>query len=118
MWFLICDQDSKFTACFDEVFASIGAEVIRTPVRSPKANALAGRWVRPVREDCLDHLLVVSRRHLEAVLGEYVEHYDRARPHRGLALVPPHRAAVAGNPGKVHHHHHLGGLVHEYDRAA
>ena len=78
--FLIRDRDTKFTANFDNVFASIGAETILTPVRSPKANAFAERWVRTAREDCLDHLLVVSRRHLERILDEYVAHYNRARP--------------------------------------
>ena len=87
--FLVRDRDTKFTASFDEVFASIGAETILTPVRSPNANAFAERWVRTVREDCLDHLLVVSGRHLERVLAEYVTHYNRGRPHRSLDLTPP-----------------------------
>ena len=91
--FLIRDRDTKFTASFDEVFASIGAETILTPVRAPSANAFAERWVRTVREDCLDHLLVLSRRHLERVLAEYVEHYNRARPHRSLDLTPPQPSA-------------------------
>ena len=75
--FLIRDRDAKFTVSFDEVFASIGAEPIPTPVRAPNANAFAERWVRTVREDCLDHLLVISKGHLERVLGEYVVHYNR-----------------------------------------
>ena len=78
--FLVRDRDTKFTAGFDEVFASVGAETILTPVRSPDANAFAERWGRTVREDCLDHVLVLSRRHLEIVLGEYVEHYNGADP--------------------------------------
>lgn len=68
--FLVRDRDTKFTATFDRVFASIGAEAILTPVRSPRANTFAERWVRTVREDCLDHLLVLSRRHLETILAE------------------------------------------------
>ena len=87
--FLVRDRDTKFTAGFDQIFASIGVEAIRTPIRSPKANAFAERWVRTVRQDCLDHLLVFSRRHLESILGEYIEHYNRARPHRGLHLEQP-----------------------------
>jgi transposase InsO family protein len=78
--FVIRDRDTKFTSSFGNVFASIGADTILIPVRSPKANAFAERWVRTAREDCLDHLLVVSRRHLERVLHEYVAHYNRARP--------------------------------------
>ena len=116
--FLIRDRDTKFTANFDNVFASIGAETILTPVRSPKANAFAERWVRTAREDCLDHLLVVSRHHLERILDEYVEHYNRARPHRGLDLTPPCHAAMTSDTGTIHRHDILGGLIHEYNRAA
>jgi putative transposase len=87
--FLIRDHDTKFTASSDAVFASIGIETIRTPVRSPRANAYAERFVRTVRHECLDHLLVVSRRHLRSVLDEYVRHYNQARPHRGLQLAQP-----------------------------
>jgi putative transposase len=116
--FLIRDRDTKFTANFDEVFASIGAEIILTPVRSPNANAFAERWVRTVREDCLDHLLVLSRRHLETVVAEYVAHCNRGRPHRSLDLTPPHRAAQAGSIGAVHRHDVLGGVIHDYELAA
>ena len=96
--FLIRDRDTKFTASFDAVFASIGVETIRTPVRSPRANAYAERFVRTVRQECLDHLLVVSRRHLESVLDEYVRHYNEARPHRGLQLAQPIPQPGHGRP--------------------
>ena len=86
---LVRDRGTKFTARLDNVIASIGAETILTPVRSPKANAFTERWVRTAREECLDHLLVLSRRHLEQVLDEYVAHYNHARPHRSLDLTPP-----------------------------
>ena len=116
--FLIRDRDTKFTASFDDVFASIGAETILTPVRSPKANAFAERWVRTVREDCLDHLLVLSRRHLETILDEYVAHYNRARPHRGLDLDAAAPGPMAGSAGTIHRRDLLGGLIHEYELAA
>jgi transposase InsO family protein len=116
--FLIRDRDTKFTSSFDEVFASIGVETIRTPVRSAKANAFAERWVRTVREDCLDHLIVVSQRHLESVLAEYVSHYNQARPHRGLHLAQPIPHPVRMIGGTVTRCDVVGGLIHEYERAA
>jgi putative transposase len=117
--FCIRDRDAKFTAGFDAVFASVGIEPIQTPPASPRANAFAERFVRTVREDCLDHLLVVSRRHLEVVLAEYVRHYNEARPHRGLGLEQPvPRRLQSGTNGRVIRRHILGGLVHEDERAA
>lgn len=117
--FLMRDRDTKFTADFDGVFASIGIEAIKTPFRVPRANAFAERFVRTVREGCLDHVLVVSRRHLEVVLGEYVRHYNHARPHRGLRLAEPVPCAVAAHAGsKVIRRNILGGVIHEYERAA
>ncbi len=118
--FLTRDRDTKFTAAFDTVLASIGIETIRTPIASPRTNAFAERIVRTVREDCLDHLLVVSQRHLEAVLAEYIRHYNEARPHRGLQLDQPlpHPATSTTNDGKVIRRDVLGGIVHEYELAA
>jgi transposase InsO family protein len=117
--FLIRDRDTKFTACFDEVFASIGVEIIKTPVRSPRANAYVERFVRTFRSECLDQLLVVSRRHLESVLDEYVRHYNEARPHRGLQLSQPIPSPVTTiGGGAIIRRDSLGGIVCEYDRAA
>jgi hypothetical protein len=79
--FLIHDRDSKFTALFDEVFRSEGITVIHTPVQAPQANAYAERFVRTVRTECLDWLLIVGRRHLEHVLRIYTQHYNYERPH-------------------------------------
>ena len=117
--FLIRDRDAKFTAAFDAVLASIDIETIRTPVASPRANAFAERFVRTVRQDCLDHLLVVSRRHLESVLSGYLRHYNEARPHRGLQLAQPlPRPVNSITGGKVIRRDILGGIVHKYERAA
>jgi putative transposase len=117
--FLIRDRDSKFTATFDAVLASVGIEAVQTPVASPRANAFAERFVRTVREDCLDHVLFVSRRQLEAVLAEYVRHYNAARPHRGLGLEQPvPRLVQSTTEGRVVRREVLGGLIHEYERAA
>ena len=117
--FLIRDRDTKFTASFDEMFTSIGVKIIKTPVRSPRANAHAERFVRTIRSECLDHLLVVSRRHLESVLDEYVRHYNEARPHRGLQLSQPIPSPVTTiGGGAIIRRDILGGIVCEYDRAA
>lgn len=80
MRFLIHDRDTKFTTSFDEVFRSEGVRVVHTPIRAPQANAYAERFVRTVRAECLDHLLIIGRRHLERVLRIYLQHYTRERP--------------------------------------
>jgi putative transposase len=118
--FLIHDRDSKFTASFDDVFRSEGIKVIHTPIRAPRANAYAERFVRTVRAECLDWLLILGRRHLEHVLRHYVTHYNAERPHRALALVPPEAENRAVRPGnaKIERHDLLGGLIHEYRAAA
>jgi putative transposase len=89
MRFLIRDRDSKYTGPFNEVFRSGGIRIVKTPVRAPQANAIAERFVRTVRVECLDWLLIVNRRHLERVLRVYVEHYNTQRPHRALKLQQP-----------------------------
>ena len=118
--FLIHDRDSKFSAAFDEVFRSEAIRVIRTPIRALQANAYAERFVRTVRAECLDWLLIVGRRHLEHVLHTYVTHYNRERPHRALALVPPE--GISGRDPQaaatIERHGLLGGLIHEYRAAA
>jgi transposase InsO family protein len=120
--FLIRDRDTKFTAAFDEVFRADSMRIIPTPVRAPQANAYAERWVRTVRVECLDHLLIFGRRHAEQVLGVYVSHYNSQRPHRGLDLDPPNRpdlgCAAEGSVGGIERRDILGGLIHEYRRAA
>jgi putative transposase len=120
---LIRDRDTKFSHAFDEVFRSQGIEVIRTPVRAPNANANAERWVRTVRSDCLDRILILGRRHLERVLRVYRSHYNRHRPHRALRLAAPDGGSPAHNDRSreapaIHRHELLGGLIHEYQRAA
>jgi transposase InsO family protein len=117
--FLIHDRDAKFGRGFDEVFRSEGGEVLRTPVRAPTATAHAERWVRTVRAECLDWLLIVGRGHLEHVLRVYVQHYNRHRPHRALLLQPPDPPAqltIVGEDDQrvVHRRDLLGGLLHEY----
>ncbi len=89
--FLIRDRDSKFTDAFDTVFASEGVRILRTPVRTPRANAIAERWIGTVRRELLDRMLIVNRRHLEAVLAEYVAYFNHHRPHRALHQAAPLR---------------------------
>jgi len=121
--FLIHDRDSKFTTAFDEVFRSEGIRAIRTPVRAPNANAFAERWIGSVRRECLDRLLIVNRRHLERVLPVYVEHYNAHRPHRALQQrapsgVPQPDSVTVVALDSVRRQDVLGGLIHEYKRAA
>ena len=120
MRFLIRDRDSKYSGAFDEVFRSSGIRIVKTPVRAPQANAIAERFVRTVRAECLDWLLILNRRHLERVLRVYVEHYNTQRPHRALKLQPPQPAEPPPTPtiGEIQRHDRLGGLIHEYYRDA
>ena len=119
--FLIHDRDKKFSHAFDEIFRSEGIEVIRTPIQAPNANAYAERWVRTVRADCLDRILILGRRHLEHVLHVYRRHYNEHRPHRALDLLPPDgpiplKETTASQ--RVRRRDLLGGLIHEYQAAA
>jgi transposase InsO family protein len=121
--FLIRDRDTKFCRGFNDVFRAEGAEVLVTPVQAPNANAYAERWVRTVRTECLDWLLIASRGHLEQVLRIYVRYYNQHRPHRALGLEPPDPSAGPTLVGEarrtpVRRRDLLGGLVHEYQRAA
>jgi putative transposase len=119
--FLVRDRDAKFTAAFDGVFAAVGIEVLKTPVRAPRANAYAERWVGTVRRELLDRMLIFGRRHLELVLEEYVGHYNAHRPHRSLgqaAPLGPAQAPVAVAGGRVVRRDRLGGLIGEYSQAA
>jgi putative transposase len=121
--FVLRDRDAKFSRSFDDVFCAEGAEMLVTPVQTSNANAYAERWIRTVRTECLDWLLIVGRGHLEQVLRVYVQHYNAHRPHRALGLQPPDPAVgltLTGKdqPAQVHRRDLLGGLVHEYRKAA
>jgi putative transposase len=118
--FLIRDRDSKFTASFDAVFAAEGIGVIRTPVRAPRANAIAERFVRTIRCECLDRMFILGGRHLESVLAEYVGHYNSHRPHRSLHQLAPLSDAAAPSEAddvdvsRLRRTDRLGGIIHEY----
>jgi putative transposase len=118
--FLIRDRDTKFTASFDEVFRSEGIRIIETPVRAPRANAFAERFVGTVRRECLDRILILGRCHLEQVLAEYIAHYNQHRPHRALDQQAPQSLGVTPvpihdpDPTRLRRTEILGGLIHEY----
>ncbi len=76
--YLIHDRDSKFTPAFDAVFEAEGMKIVLTPRHTPQANAIAERWIRSIREEALDPIIVLGQRHLHRVLGEYVAFYNRA----------------------------------------
>lgn len=125
--FLVRDRDGKFTRDFDEVFRSEGIRVIRAPVRAPKAQAHAERWVGSVRRECLDRLLIVGRRHLHHVLTTCTSHDNEHRPHRSLrqrpplSKLPPVDEQATGDVidlGRIRRRDLLGGLIHEYQLAA
>jgi putative transposase len=120
--FVLHDRDAKFPGPFDEIFRTEGVRVVNTPIRAPKANAFAERFVRTVRWECLDHILIYGRRHLERVLRAYVGHYMNERPHRGLDLATPagNREVTIDCPesATVSRRDVLGGLIHEYRWAA
>ncbi len=117
--FVIHDRDTKFSHAFDELFRSEGVKVIRTPIQAPNANAFAERWVRSVRTECLDQILILGRRHLEHVLRIYRCHYNEHRPHRALRLTPPNGRdpTPLNTTGCLRRQDLLGGLIHEYEAA-
>jgi putative transposase len=117
--YLVHDRDAKFCHAFDEVFRSEDVTVIRTPIQAPNANAHAERWVRTLRADCLDRILIFSRRHLEHVLRIYRRHDNEHRPHRALGLVSPdgRDSTPLNTAARLHRRDLLGGLIHEYEAA-
>jgi putative transposase len=119
---LIRDRDSKYSGSFDKVFRTAGIRIVKTPMRAPQANAIAERFVRTARSECLDWLLIVNRRHLERVLRVFVAHYNTQRPHRALDLYPPQPRepppTATPTVAEVRRRDLLGGLIHEYNRTA
>ncbi len=129
--FLFRDSDTKYVSSFDTVFTGAGAQQLRTPFRTPNANAHAERFVRAVRTECLDNLLIVNTRHLERVLRAYLRHYNGHRPHQGISQEIPAAGSgtrVTASPPslgdtdephlRIHRRDRLGGLIHEYELVA
>jgi hypothetical protein len=117
--FLIRDRDSKFTTVFDDVLAGTGVRIIKTPIRSPRANSLAGRYAGTLRRECLDHLLIYGERHLRRVLAEYAQHYNEHRPNQSREQRPP--LHQPGQPiditARIKRRQIVHGLISEYRRA-
>jgi putative transposase len=120
--YLIRDNDSKFGPCFARVAATSGIKILKTPYHAPRANAICERFLRSVRQECLDHLLFLHERQLHRMLNAYVGYFNRARPHQGIGQQIPEQyssgpsAQDAGN--KVVAHPVMGGLHHDYRWAA
>jgi hypothetical protein len=100
MAFFIHDKDKKFPSSFDIVFSSEGIEIVPTPYQVPRANAFAERWVRSVREECLDPILILNEGHLRRVLKEYGEYYNHARRHQGIDQHFPMSGPVRSTKGQ------------------
>jgi putative transposase len=119
--FLIRDRDAKFTAAFDAAFTAADIRIIKTPVRAPRANAIAERFVGTIRRELLDRILIINQRHAAATLTEYVEHHNSHRPHRTLGQAAPLRPlpqrTTSATTG-VRRRDRLGGLLHEYQQVA
>jgi putative transposase len=118
MRFLIHDRDTKFSAEFDRVLEAEGIEIIRTPYRAPRANGFAERWIRSAREEVLDRVLILNEEHLRGVMVRYIDYYNRRRPHQGIGqrcLVP---VDCDDRGGPVKCRNVLGGIIHDYHRAA
>lgn len=117
--FLIHDRDTKFSTQFDTIFRSEQIDIIRTPVRAPNANAFAERWVRTIRQECLDHVLILNEAHLRRILTEYITFYNERRPHQGLEQQAPIPKLSLAPAESVRSHPILGGIVYDYyDSAA
>ena len=114
---LIRDNDSKYTEAFDTVFESRGIRIIPTPIQAPNANAYSERWVRTVKEECLDHILIINEAHLRRILIEFIDYYNSRRPHQSLDQQSPIPRAETITTGKVECRQILGGIINDYFRA-
>jgi len=117
--FLIRDRDAKFTSVFDEIFASEGVTVVKTPPQTPRANCYAERWIRSARAECTDRMLIYGERHLLSVLGEYAGQLQPA-PAAPVPQRPPDHGGLADVPLDlpVQRRKVLGGVINEYYQAA
>jgi transposase InsO family protein len=115
---LICDRDPKWSGAIVEFLEREGARIVRTPARAPNCNAYAERFVRSIKEECLDRLIVLGERHLRCAIAEFVAHYHAERNHQGLdnELIQPLRTQVVSGP--IRRRQRMGGMLNYYYRAA
>ena len=120
--YLMCENDSKFGSCFARVATTSAIEILKTPVHAPRANAVCERFLRSVRQECLDHLLFLHENQLQRVLNQYVSYFNRARPHQGIGqqLPEPSKSSLSSHQAgdKVIAVPVVGGLHHDYQRVA
>jgi transposase InsO family protein len=118
--FLVRDRAGQFAASFDAVLADVGIETVKIPPRCPRANCYAERFVLTARSELTDRMLILSQRHLDTVLAEYVRHYNGRRPHRSRELRPPRPTYPVVNldSQRIKRQQVLGGLINEYERVA
>jgi len=112
--FLIHDHVTKFSSLFDNVFISESINVIHTPFVAPKANSFTERWVRSMREECLDHILIIIENHLHRVLKEYLNYYKHLRRHQGIHQHSPISGPRHNRYRSVRRHNILGGIINDY----
>ena len=119
MQYLIHDRDPVFTSTFTQVLKTAGVKTVKLPAKSPNLNAVAERFVRSAREECVNRVIPLGEQHLRTILGEYLEHYHRERNHQGLdnQLITP-QAANENGTGPVRCRERLGGMLHFYYREA
>ena len=115
---LICDRDRKWSGEVPRLLQEVGIRVVQTPLRAPNANAYAERFVRSIKEECLNRMIPVGERHFRRALTEFVDHYPRERNHQGLAKALNAAPPALGRGGRVHRRRRLGGLLNYYERAA
>jgi putative transposase len=115
---LICDRDTKWSGAFRQTLSAAGVRVVQTPYRAPNCNAYAERFVRSIKEECLDRCVFLGETHLRRTLAAFIEHYHRERNHQGLhdRLLTP--TPIGPPPGAIRCRRRLGGLLRYYYRAA
>ncbi len=116
--YLIHDGDSKYALHAHSLLKDVGTKVIRLPVRSPDLNGYAERWIRSLRQECLDRIIVLNEAHLRWVLTEYVRYYNQRRPHQSLGHLPPEALDAYPSQGRIVARPVLGGLINDYCRLA